>query len=192
MRRIFTLIAICAFSLSLNALAQAPGSKQNLDLLLAPIKSPASLEAHQKMTPSKDNPLNLLSPAARARFLSSVTFNEKGVTGFSYLDLKRELNAVQLKRVLSLFGSQSSVATVTGAQPVAAAPACYEIDPMKSGNVTPLSGCDIDWDGIGGGGSGSGGIGGVPHLPTKDYDNMECVKRATCGYRFSFICKENC
>lgn len=196
MRQVSRFIAIFVCALSLSALAQSPnGQKRDLDLLLAPIKSPATLQTYQKLTPAKDNPLNLLSPAARMRFLSSVTFNEKGITGFSYLDLKRELNAAQMQRVLALFGSQVSVATVTSTLPAtSAAPVCYEIDPYKSGNVSPMTDCGIDWDGIGGigGGAGGGGFGGLPRPPAKDYDNMECAKRATCSYRFSNICKDNC
>ena len=51
---------------------------------MATITSPAQLTCYMKMTPPQENLLSVLSGAARKRFLESLTFNEKGLTGYRY------------------------------------------------------------------------------------------------------------
>lgn len=74
------------------------------DLLLAPVKS--QLELASYLQSAKATPLDGLSPAAKRRFLASLTFNESGLTGFDYSDLRAELTVTQVYRVLAIFGAQ--------------------------------------------------------------------------------------
>ncbi|GLQ89131.1 hypothetical protein [Dyella flagellata] len=85
---------------------------------LAPIKSIKDLTAYMARTSAADSLLNLLSPAAKNRFLSSLQFNEKGITSFSYADLEAELTPSQIYELLSLFGIQRTVPLMKGARVV--------------------------------------------------------------------------
>lgn len=57
-------------------------------------------------------PLSYLTPAARKRFLNSLTFNENGLSGFRYDDLEAELTFTQAYELLTLFGAQNRVFTL--------------------------------------------------------------------------------
>lgn len=76
-----------------------------IDFEMALIKSQADLSAYLRSA-GRDSPLMALSPGARERFLDSLTFNEKGLVGYKYEELARELTASQAYRVLALFGAQ--------------------------------------------------------------------------------------
>lgn len=84
------------------------------DLLLAPVKSPLDLAVY--LHASHATPLDALSPAARSRFLNSLSFNENGLTGFDYTDLRAELTATQIYRILAIFGAQRLTPRVVGAR----------------------------------------------------------------------------
>src|SRR3546814_7421578 len=74
---------------------------------LADVKSRDDLAMHLRRA-GRDSPLNALSLAARERFLDSLAFNEKGLTGYRYDDLQRELTVTQASRILRLFGAGES------------------------------------------------------------------------------------
>lgn len=76
------------------------------------IRSQAELRSYISASTKSGSPIDALSPAARSRFLSSITFNNNGITGFSYRDLQSELTASQVYKVLSLFGVQRDTALV--------------------------------------------------------------------------------
>ena len=78
---------------------------RGIDFAMAPVKSDADLAAYLR-TAGRDSPLMALSPAARRRFLDSLTFNENGLVSYQYQDIAQELTASQAYRVLSLFGVQ--------------------------------------------------------------------------------------
>ncbi|HEX2121466.1 MAG TPA: hypothetical protein VHL59_07475 [Thermoanaerobaculia bacterium] len=115
---------------------------RELAFLLAPIKTREDLDrymAELRQNPDARSPLNLLSPAARERFVNSLVFTERGLGGYYYGDLQSQLTASQIYRLLSLFGAQHTTPLVRGARiesradqlimlsdPVAAAPADYE------------------------------------------------------------------
>ncbi len=84
--------------------------RRNIALLMAPVKSRAELAAHIDSSRFSGTPLDQLTPKARKRFLASITFNKKGITGFNYGDLEYELSAKQAYRILSLFGAQHTTA----------------------------------------------------------------------------------
>jgi len=94
---------------------------RGIDFAMAPVKSDADLAAYLR-TAGRDSPLMALSPAARRRFLDSLTFNESGLVGYNYEELARELTASQAYKVLALFGAQRTT-HLLGARVVDAADA---------------------------------------------------------------------
>lgn len=75
-----------------------------LALAGARIKSLAEFYAYDFSVPPLANPLNRLSRDARQRFIRSLTFNERGITGYATGDLRSELTAEQIYDILALFG----------------------------------------------------------------------------------------
>lgn len=84
-----------------------------IDRLSAPIHSRAQLSAYLKRSADSDSPLDALPPDARQRFLASLRFRNGGLASLSYADLLR-LNAVQIYRILALFGAQSATQSIAG------------------------------------------------------------------------------
>lgn len=76
------------------------------------IKSAAELRSYLVRTAQAGSPLDALTPAAKTRFISSLTFNSKGVTGYSYVDLQSELTAGQVYKILSLFGIEGDTGMI--------------------------------------------------------------------------------
>lgn len=93
---------------------QTQARQAALDIAAAPIKSRADLFAYLHGVAAPLSPLSKLSPGARDRFLASLTFNENGITGFSYEDLKNELSPMDIYKVLTLFGAQRDIALIRG------------------------------------------------------------------------------
>jgi hypothetical protein len=79
-----------------------------------PIKSRAQLQAYLVATTETGSPLNALPTEARSRFLASLSFNQKGITGYNYGDLHSDLTVRQVYQILSLFGAQRDTALVGG------------------------------------------------------------------------------
>lgn len=97
-----------------NSLDKLMARQADLNLATAPIRSRSDLFAYLRGVAAPVSPLSKLSPGARERFLASLTFNENGLTGFSYEDLRIELTATEIYRVLSLFGAQHDTALIGG------------------------------------------------------------------------------
>ncbi|HEX8609939.1 MAG TPA: hypothetical protein VF800_01450 [Telluria sp.] len=184
---------------------------------IAPIKSRADLERYLKMVPRQSNALYLLSAAARERFIESITFNEKGVTGFSFADLQRELPQEQIAKILALFGSESSATYIKPTakrwqQKGGDSNLCGGVD-----NVLVPGYCEDPLDGgipdaPGGGGGGWGGPSTAPKFPNPlpppdpipgqmapvqlangDYYHMYCsLGGSTCDPKNNSICKAKC
>lgn len=92
---------------------------QELAFLLAPIKTREDLDRYMeelRQNPDAKSPLNLLSSAARDRFVNSLVFTERGLGGYYYGDLQSQLTASQIYRLLSLFGAQHTTSFVRGAR----------------------------------------------------------------------------
>ncbi|RSZ60918.1 hypothetical protein HF313_17480 [Massilia atriviolacea] len=188
-------------------------ARERLSQEVAPIKSRADLERYLHMVPPKSNALYLLSPNARERFIASVTFNAKGLTGFNTTDLQRELSEAQIAKILALFGSESSARIIAAqkrpaqARPRADKGFCFDADPERPqfspGNCDPGDGI---WDEpfhphpepkipipippspdpV------PGSIHPVP-LPNGDIYHMECaVTGSTCSPHNNWICKAKC
>lgn len=84
-----------------------------IDQLLAPIHSRAQLSAYLKRTAHTDSPLDALPPGARQRFLASLNFRNGRLESLPFADLLR-LNAVQIYRILALFGAQAYTQSIAG------------------------------------------------------------------------------
>ena len=126
------------------------------------IRSARDLQRYLSATGT--SPLSALSSGARERFLSSITFGAKGISGFHYADLQRELTASQMYDVLRLFGVQKDVAIIPNVR----------VDTPADKRVIrtfPFIAKPID-----------GG----------DYRDYRCASRATCSQSPGDICTSNC
>ncbi|NHZ67071.1 hypothetical protein [Massilia genomosp. 1] len=191
-------------------------AREALSQAIAPIKSKEDLERYLQIIPPKSNALNLLSPAARARFIATLTFNEKGLTSFGFEDLQRELSQDQIAKVLALFGSESSAVHIKPSAEPRATPRRDKNDCVDgNGRLQPIF-CEDPYDGGMGGGGGSfgdggGGGGGRPKIPIPfpppdpidgqmapvrmengDIYHMVCSARATCWPNNNKVCKAAC
>ena len=175
----FALVATVAIALPLHAqtvsnsppplnqlIHQQDMLQQDVALKLAPVKSAADLERHLR-TAGAQSPLAPLSAGAKRRFISSLRFNESGITSFGYGDLQAELTASQIYQVMSLFGAQHTVAMMRNIRTK---------DAIDEQIMRPL-----------------GGPPG-PVCPSQpcDYESYECIKTATCSYNINTICMRNC
>lgn len=93
--------------------ADEQSKREELDVLLAPIRSAADLKSYLDSR-CPGSPLDSLSAAALGRFLDSLTFNENGLTGYHTEDLQEELTATQAYRILELFGAQRTTPLLRG------------------------------------------------------------------------------
>lgn len=183
-------IATVLFALpSISAASQDDAFDQaaavyELAQLTAPVKSKAALRLHLSQD-LHSSPLRYLSSAALRRFTESITFNEKGVTGFSYEDIERELTVTQAYEVLGLFGQQHFIPYLKGAR-------------VETG---------LDEDLLSGKVPGIGIQCGVsPWIPPLGNENRthevqpscsflegyRCESRATCGAAMRKACTSNC
>lgn len=146
---------------------------EDIALALAPIRSQVDLDAYLRNTPDKKSPFRHLSPSARKRFLASVSFNENGITGFSYDDIENELTASQIYRVLSLFGAQHMTSRIQGARVET------ELDEalMEAPEYSPMYGTGEDT---------------ICPVQPCDYSGYKCVARATCETHSRYICMRTC
>jgi hypothetical protein len=98
--------------------------------------------------------------------LSSITFGEKGITGFHFADLQSELTVSQIYDVLVLFGVQKDVAIIPNARVETAA----DKRVISAFPIIPGDGGGTD----------------------TDYTGYKCASRATCSVSTSDICTSNC
>lgn len=131
---------------------------------LAPIKSESQLQNYLRSSPKDISAFSEMQPLELSRFVSSLTFNEKGLTGFDPTPL-RSLTPAQVYRVLALFGMQPGTSKI-GAVPSS------EVD--KALNVAPL--------GIGDG-----------QFPVIDFlEGYRCEGQHTCRESQRAACTSNC
>lgn len=137
----------------------------DLDFLVAPIKSVADLQRHARFAKAIHSPLMHLPALARKRFLDSVTFNDTGVTGYRLDVLQDALTVSQAYQVLALFGEQRDVRYLDKA----AIESDLDREVLRSfAAATAKAQCD------------------------DDKVSYKCVSRATCQSATGFICKSNC
>lgn len=209
---IAAVFAICSTGVTAqDAPSPQPSShmgKLNVAEMLAPIKSQQDLERYLKLTPASATPLRFLSDSARTAFLASLTFNEKGLTGFKFSSLETELNPTKIAEILSLFGVQRVTPLLTNAKIVterdrqlmsSSSPlTCDEVSPLSAGGATAMNCGLFDGIGIGGGGwqvTPPTPPGPRPTPPTPapgDYVGYSCFQRGTCVENKGYICNRNC
>lgn len=153
-------------SLTLLHTGDAALLERDLAYLIAPIKSADDLAGYTAALPV-NSPLRLLPQKSMERFIANLTFNESGVSGFSYAELERHLSVSEVYRVLALFGLQHAAAQVSGARVES------DLDEaiMRTRRTAKC------------------GIGGAvcDHL-----DGYECEKRATCKATVKSLCMSTC
>jgi hypothetical protein len=130
------------------------------------IRSQSDLQQYLSRTAATGSPLSALSSGARERFLSSITFGAKGISGFNFADLQSELTVSQIYDVLVLFGVQKDVAIIPNARVETAA----DKRVISSFQIIP-------------------GDGDGTHT---DYSGYKCASRATCSVSVTDICTSNC
>lgn len=156
---------------------------ETLRLENATIRSRAQLDEYVQLVGLANTPLGKLSESNRAIFLSSLTFNEKGLTGLNYKTLESELTPTEIYRLTDLFGASRLTFMMSKAKPATA------LDQLllqkgalqrQAGHqkvVTPEKCVDDN--------EASGGCG-------KDYDGYACAARASCHKNDNSICTSNC
>lgn len=121
---IFGLVVFGTVDVLARTPSSAPSSPQERNILLerelvdreiarqlATVQNQADLASYMLSIP-KDSPLLLLSDGARDRFIQSIVFTDHGVASFQYADLRAELSASEVYRLLSIFGLQNSTKSI--------------------------------------------------------------------------------
>lgn len=137
-------------------------SRRDISHRMALIRSRSELGQHISAQGS-NSPLSVLSTGGRTRFIQSLVFTEKGLASFDYSDLRSELTASQVFRILRLFGVEHAISSIPNLR------TAHEIDSLLISTLR---------------------IGIDPEI---DYNNYSCVSKATCSYTSNSICiGDNC
>ncbi|GJJ05772.1 hypothetical protein RugamoR64_63100 [Duganella rhizosphaerae] len=185
--------------------AKSVRTASKLDRLLAPIKSSHDLDRYLAVTPEYQSAFSPLTPAGRRAFIESLTFNQNGLTGFSYRDLQAELTPTQIDKLLALFGARNTIALMQPARLVSVKD--RKLIAARGSDRCGSSECDEDGGGYSGddpGGSGwdDGGDTTEPPPPPptpdpadttdKDVAGYACTAHATCEVKNFSICRKGC
>ncbi len=81
------------------------------------IKSRAELDQYIGHVGLGNTPLGKLSESSRVAFLSSLTFNEKGLTSLNYKVIENELTPTEIYRLTDLFGASRLTFMMQKARP---------------------------------------------------------------------------
>jgi hypothetical protein len=167
----------------------------------APIKSSAELREHEAAISAGRSPISKLSKPARKRFVESLTFNERGLTGLQYADLRAELAPADLYRTLALFGYQHLARSIAGDSPRSAKSA-----PKDGPDQDVMAGLSLDeveddglddicWNCFP---SDWGDLFLFQPIPGKDHYEFKCDRlvggapTSTCVQAPNHICTRNC
>lgn len=142
-----------------DALFERELIERDLAYQTAPIKSQAQLKTY--LQSGGWTPLSALSNGAQQRFLLSLVFTERGLASFDTYDLRTELTATQVYKILALFGAQHTTKSIPGLQ-------------IRDATDAAI----VD--------QGRGRI-----YPSTDYYNYKCSPPATCAYNMQTICIGN-
>lgn len=197
-----------AVSVPAMSAPKAVQTASRLDRLLAPIKSKQDLERYLAVTPEYQSAFSVLTPASRRAFIDSLTFNQNGLTGFSYRDLQAELTPTQIDKILALFGARNTIALMQPVRVVSAKD--RKLIAARSFSRCGSSECGEDGGGYfddPGGGWDDGGDSNEPAEPAeppsppapdpndttdKDVAGYACTARATCEVKNFSICRKGC
>lgn len=158
---------------------EAAAFQRDLAMLSAPIRSERSLRSHVS-SGLDDSPLRYLSRPALERFLSSLQFNENGLTSYRYSDLEAELTPSQIYQVLSLFGQQHGTPMLKGAK------VRSQLDTEIMAGPVPGVPAAM-WDQCG-----ANDPSPSPSLTCGDKRGYRCMEPGTCAESSSTICTSNC
>lgn len=112
----FKTVVMTAAALATTCSMAATDLRESVDAIAAPIHNASDLKTFMASHRGADNPLNALSPAARARLVESLDFRNGGVASYYFADLEAELNLTQAFKILSLFGAQSTITVLKHAR----------------------------------------------------------------------------
>lgn len=152
-----------AVQLASDILVKDAARRHSIAQAMAPIHSRGDLDQYVATHRTIASPLDAFSPGVRQMFLSSLTFNEKGITGFRY-DVLESLTPTQIYKILSLFGMQESTSQLTNARIVTPADSVIMSPPL-------------------------GGVIGIGFDFLKEY---RCLSRGTCHADNMSACTSNC
>lgn len=99
-------------SIAADLIQQDNANRSRIDMKLAAVKSRKDIDLLIAKSDARTAPLLKLSNQARGNFLSSLKFNEKGLTEFD-LGALREMSPTDAYLVLSLFGLQGGAGEVS-------------------------------------------------------------------------------
>ena len=142
-----------------EALQEREILERDLATQMAEIKSRADLNRYLAKS-RNDSPLSLLSAGAKQRFVQSLRFSDRGLASFDYRDLRDELTASQIYRILSLFGAERTTASIPNLR---VSSTTDELILLQRGGVSQLR-------------------------MTEDYPGFACISRASCAKAADHIC----
>ncbi|MCA3018329.1 MAG: hypothetical protein ING71_14840 [Rhodocyclaceae bacterium] len=146
---------------------------------LAAIKSSAELRSHLNDAVAFDSPLAVLSDVNLNRFVASLTFNERGLSGYSYLPLA-DLSASQAHDILALFGVQRTTSMIADLRVES------DLDKALMSGSYFVRGVEFSTKTRSMHKFSSSGEEG------QDYDGYWCASRATCSRQVGSICMSSC
>ncbi|QZN79264.1 hypothetical protein K5K93_11565 [Stenotrophomonas sp. DR822] len=166
--RVSLLALVLAYSASASAAAQTgDGVRESLreQMLVAQknaqISSAARLDSYLAAIPV-DSPLTLLSADGLEQFLTSLSFNENGLVGYSTDAIASELSYSQARRLLSLFGAERTLRLMPGLRVDTEVDRDIRRSYVQSGELV------------------------------EDHMGYRCVARATCRESTEFVCMSGC
>jgi hypothetical protein len=127
----------------------------------AQISSAARLDSYLAVIPV-DSPLTLLSVDGLEQFLTSLSFNENGLVGYSTEAIASELSYSQAHRLLSLFGAERTLRLMPGLRVENEVDLDIHRSYVQSGELV------------------------------EDHMGYRCVARATCRESTEFVCMSGC
>ncbi len=96
------------------ASAKAEHDQRELDRALAPVKSLSDFYKHMQQDNAAAAAFRKLDASSQAVFVNSLTFNEKGLTGFNYKVVEDFLTLSEAYHLLGCFGVQRVVRGLKG------------------------------------------------------------------------------
>lgn len=145
-------------------------------MALAPVKNLADFYARLNDGSKGMAAFARLPAAAQQAFISSLTFNETGLTSFNYQVLEDSLRVEEAYSLLSLFGAQSTVRLMRGLK--AQSTTDFLIRQAVSRQKLPPSSTSPNLKAGGGG--------------EEDHKEYECIRPHTCQSSGGRICMSGC
>lgn len=150
-----------------NALVQ----QKQLNSLMAPVKSQSDLYEVSMQSSALDS----LTEESKQRFITSIEFNEEGVSTYYYEDLEKELTPTQIYKILSLIGVQHNITMYRNAR-VESLQDTMLLNSGFSNMQKTIAGNEYS----------------TSSYEIKDHMGYKCESRGTCVKDSGRICTSNC